>query len=130
METAEAATLASAFVDNVCFQASQVPMPCGRAWESGALLWQRESKLSPVMQTGHPHVQCTRWAVPMAVRELANILMILLSVTFERLRQVGDPDDWKEANGTPILPREGQGEEDQGKCRLISLRTVFGNLTE
>lgn len=47
METAEAAAFASAFVDKVCFQASQVTVPSGRAWGSEALLWQRKTKLSP-----------------------------------------------------------------------------------
>lgn len=38
METPEAAAFALAFVDKVCFQASQVPLPSGGAWESEALL--------------------------------------------------------------------------------------------
>lgn len=46
METAEAAAFASGFVDKVCFQASQIPLSSGRAWESEALLWQRKIKLS------------------------------------------------------------------------------------
>lgn len=47
METVEAAAFASASVDKVCFRASQVPVPSGRAWESEALLWPRKIKLSP-----------------------------------------------------------------------------------
>lgn len=34
VEMAEAATFASAFIDKVCFQAPQIPMPSGRTWES------------------------------------------------------------------------------------------------
>ena len=131
METAEAAAFASAFVDKVCFQASQVPVPSGRASESEALLWQRKIKLSHSYANrtntcpGH-WVGCTRGREGAGQYRYSNCSLSPL----EGCSNWEIPNDWKEANGTPILPREGQGGEDQGNCRLISLRAVFGNLME
>lgn len=129
-ETAEAASFASAFVDKVCFQASRVPVPSGRAWESEALLWQRKIKLSPSYanwtHTRPRHqVGCTKGRKGAGQYPNDTALSPLEGCSNWEI-----PDDWKEANGTPILTREGQGGEDQGNCRMISLRAVFGSLTE
>lgn len=41
---------------------------------------------------------------PGTVKELVNIIVRLLSITFEWLEKSGElPDDWKKANVTPIF---------------------------
>lgn len=73
---------ASALVDMVCFQASgqslgRVKHYCGRG----------RSSWVPVMQTGHTVVWGIGWDVLRVVRELASVLIIQCSVTFDKLWQ-------------------------------------------
>lgn len=52
------------------------------------------------------------------LRELADIIVSLLFIIFEKLYRSEDfPEDWKKANVTPIY----KGLEDAGNYRLISL---------
>ena len=60
---------------------------------------------------------------PRVLRDLADTVVRLLSIVFEKWWRSGDiPEDWKKANVTPIY-KEGL-KEDPGNYRPISLTSI------
>lgn len=71
------------------------------------------------MQTGHRSVNVTRWGAPKLQREATNVIMRLLSMTFERLQQLWDtPDAWKKRHASTRMAR-------RRKYRLVSLSSAL-----
>ena len=69
---------------------------------------------------------------PGVLRELANEVAKLLSITFERLWQSGEaPTDWERGNIILIFSKLKQtNKQDPGNCRPVSLTSVPGKIVE
>ena len=69
---------------------------------------------------------------PQVLRERADEVAKLLSITFERLWQSGEaPTDWERGNIILIFSKLKQtNKQDPGNCRPVSLTSVPGKITE
>ena len=66
---------------------------------------------------------------PRVLRELVNVTARPLSIIFQRSWLVGEvPEDWKEANVSPIL-KKGK-KEDLGSCQPVSSNCLLDTLTK
>lgn len=60
------------------------------------------------------------------MKELTGIIARLFSITFEKSRRSEKiPDDWKEADSTPIIKKSKKVKKDPDNYRIASFTSVF-----
>ena len=63
------------------------------------------------------------------LRKLADVMVRPLEILFERSWRFGEvPEDWKTANGNPLL-KQGK-KEDAGSCQPVSHYTPIDKLSK